>query len=923
MYRYAAYNPKDSTIFLRTWSEEGARIDVEVPVTPYLYVETQDKNREATSIFKTPLTKKIFRNAFERSKFVKDCLTTRIFGNYPVEQQFLIDTFRSVVDDDEFSKFPLKIFFIDIEVDTHKYSINHEVKIRKGSLVETVSLDMYRDTEDKEVYEIFDEEKDTWGKYKGSCYTLQGGFPTPSEARVPINLITVYDTLTQKYHTWGLKEAYKSKEEDVIYHRCDTEKELLFQFLNFWQEDYCDILCGWNTEGFDIPYIINRIEKILGEEGVLMLSPVKRVYSRDGFDDFGKTKTNWFIDGISLIDYMVVYKKFSRSPADSYALNNIANIELGEGKTAFNATSLAALSEENWELFVDYNIQDVGLLVRLDNKLNFLKIVRLLSYKGCTNFEKSLGKVAIIAGAVAMEALKGDLILSTFKKDDNEQPPLKGGFVTESTGGIQKGIVSFDVNSLYPNTIVTLNISPETKIGNINSVRALDNNEEVNVTLVNGNNFPLSPTKFKMFIEKEQLAVSRSGTLYTQKQRGIIPSLINRVYGERVEIKKKNAVKKRELASKKKEIKDKFSKELQSEINVLVDQISTLSALDWAIKILLNSIYGAQTNKYSSILDMDNAASITHTGQAVVKEGAEIIRKYAKNKYAVDVELLLAGDTDSEYITIQPVLDKLGLSLTIDGKINPDVSKLVEELGNYINTDILKWAKKKLNSDDPRFEFKREAIADVGIFLEKKRYILHILDEEGIPCDKFKYVGVEMARSSISKSVKAIMKPVLETALLTQDVYVANRLYKEAFEKFKELSVVDISKRTGIKDCEKYAHGTSLNKFNKGTPGHVRATLTYNYLLEELKLTQKYEAITNGNKVKHFYTLKNPFGIDHVAYNGDNFPEEFKEHGIEPDKEKMFMLLVSAGIERLYNGAGWRFPELGKEKVTDLLDLFS
>jgi len=868
MYRYASYNPKDSTIYLRTWDEEGKRIETEVPFAPYLYVENQYGKKDAMSIFKTPLVRKQFRNGYEKSKYVKECSTSRLFGNYPVEQQFLIDTYKDQVDSEDFSKYPLKIFYFDIET----YS--------------------------------------------------PGSFPEPSEARDPVNLITIYDSIEDHFYTWGLAQDYKPKEKNVTYYKCDHEKDLFYQFLTFWQTDYCDILCGWNSEFFDVPYIINRIDKLFGEEAVQRLSPTRRVYSRDAFDKFGRAQKRWYIDGVSCIDYLEIYKTFSRGTPDSYALNNIAQIELGEGKVAFNATSLSGLSEENWELFVDYNIQDVHLLKKLDLKLNFLQIVRLLAYKGCTNFEKALGKVAIITGAIALEAMKHGYILATFKKDMNRHETLMGGYVMEPIKGIQKAVVSYDVNSLYPNTIITLNISPETKLGSIDSIEKYESGEKIVVHLSNGTSKEVDNDKFRKFIKEEKIAVSKAGILYSQKTKGVIPCLINSIYAERVSVKKKNTARKLKLNTLKDALKKEKTPELEKEIKELSDKISAGSALDWALKIALNSIYGTFANNHSSIVDIQNASSITHTGQAVVKAGAKIIDDYVKEYFGVETSLTLASDTDSEYITLQPVLDKLNLPLVIDGEINPLAASLIEKLGVHLNTKILDWGRENLNSVDPRFEFKREAIADVGTFLEKKRYVLHVLDEEGVKCDKFKYVGVELVRSTIPAKVKELLKSVTNTALLTQDPHQANKKFQESFAEFKKLKLEDICKRSSVKDMEKHESGASLTKFRKGTPGHVRAAMAHNFLLDELNLGHKYQKIKSGDKVKMYYAKKNPFGIPALAFMGDECPKELMDL-VPIDLEKMFEKLVSSAIERLYMSIGWRFPKIGMEVTTDLFDLFS
>lgn len=847
MYRNATYNPKEGLVYLRTWTEDGDRIDTEVPFTPFLYTEKDGAN-DGLSIFKTPLKKHYFKNSFERNKFVNDTKNGRLFGNLPVDQQFLVETFKEDVHKEEFSKHPLKVYFIDIET----YSPNE--------------------------------------------------FPIPSKAKDPVTLITILDTITGKIHTWGLKKDYTPKLPNVTYYKCDCEEDLFERFVNFWKKDPPDILTGWNTEMFDIPYIINRAKNLLGEEFIKQLSPVRELNYRENFQKFGKDIGRWYISGISCLDYMEIYKTYSKGDRESFSLNYIAEYELNEGKLAINATNLSTLADTDWENFVDYNIQDVDLLRKLEEKLNYLKIIRLLAYKGCTNFERALGKVSIVTGAMTLQAAKQGFVIPTFKNETTREA-LEGGYVREPERGLKEAIVSFDVNSLYPNTIITLNISPETKLGKI-VTGDLETDKEVQVKLVNGGSFTVTVDKLKDFLKKENVSLSKAGVLYSQKFKGVCPNLINSIYDERVYARGKM------IELKKSKKKDKET----------TDSIQYFDTLQYTLKILLNSIYGTFANKHSAFMDIDNASSITLTGQAVAKAGGHIINQYAKDTFKIDESLILSGDTDSLYITIQPILDKLGITLATDCVIDPKVHTIVNAIDKHLGVKILDWAREELNSADPRFVFKREAIADVGSFLMKKRYIIRILDEEGVPMKKFKYVGVELARSTTPKPVKAIIQKTIETAFLTKDVKKTNEVFREAYDLFKNLNISEASFRKAVKEPDKYTAGASLNKFNKGTPCHVKAALAYNFLLEKLNLTKKYETIKSGQKVKFFYAAKNPYGLDAIAFCGD-YPKEFRDIAI--DYDKMFNKIVAPPIESVYDAIGWHLPVIGKEVQTDLFELFS
>jgi DNA polymerase elongation subunit (family B) len=847
MYRCVTYNPFEECVYLRTWTEDGQRIDTEVPFRPYLYLE-KDGATDATSIFKTSLTKKTFKNSIDRKRYTDNSSNKRFFHNLSPDQQFLIEMYKDHNSNPEFSKFELKTFFIDIET----YSI--------------------------------------------------GEFPTPDKAKDTINLITVFDTFSKVTHTWGLKEKYEPSLPDCVYYRCKDEEDLLLRFVDFWKNDYPDIVSGWNSAGFDLPYILNRCINLFGEEFIQQFSPVNRVTSRRIFtSDMGKEMTKWTIGGVNCIDYLEIYKTFSIGERESYSLNYISELELQEGKISFNATSLGELATNDWKTFVDYNIQDVHLLVKLEEKLKYLRVVRMLAYKGCTNFEAALGKVSIVTGAVAIQAYKQGYIIPTFGSTVDRES-YEGGYVKEPVKGLQTSVVSFDVNSLYPNTIITLNISPETKIGKI-VTGDFDTSEEVTIRLVSGKLHTTKVEQFEKFLVQEKIAMSKAGVLYSQKTKGVIPNLINEIYRERVSIQKQlHEIEKSKNSSKQDN-----------------DKAVYLDILQYTLKIFLNSIYGTFANKHSSLMDIDNAMSITVTGQNVAKAGSAIVDQFIEQRYGYSGKsITVYQDTDSIYVTIQPLLDKLDVPLLIDGKINNKVNEIVDEIDKQVNSSILDWARTELFSIDPRYVFKREVIADVGVFLQKKRYILRVLNNKGIDTDKFKFVGVELVRSTTPKKVKKIIEHITKTALLSRSSKDTNDTYRSAYEEFCSLVPDDIALRSSINNLEKYAEGASLYKFKDSTPSHVKGAIAYNILIKELKLGDKRERIQTGQKVKKLYCKKNKYGLDAISYVAE-YPVEFN---LPVDSDRMFNKLVTKPISSLYEAIGWNIPQLNKEPQTDLFELF-
>ena len=854
MYRNIYYSPRDSVCQLFTWDEQGNRVIKKMPYQPYFYIETNSDTADALSIFNTKLKKKTFRSNFDRNKAAQDGAIKRLYHNIQVEQQFLIEQFKDVYDKPEFSNNPLKVCFLDIEV----YSPDE--------------------------------------------------FPEAKDAKHPINLITVYDNLSETFYTFGAK-PYTPTRKNVVYTECTSEHDLLEKFLEFWEKDYYpDILSGWNTDFFDFPYLINRINSLLGEDAAKRLSPVKSLWCRKGIFVKGQELDRWYIHGISAMDYMEVYRGFARGLLESYALNFVAQHELGEGKLAINATNLADLSKTDWDNFVNYNIQDVDLLVRMEKKLQFFKIIRMLAYKGLTSFEAALGKVSIVTGCVALEAYKHGMVIPTFVEGPTREA-IEGGYVRDPERGLQTSVVSYDANSLYPNTIITLNISPETKVGKI----VAKDDESITIRLTSNKDFKLSNEKFVQFMQAEKLAISKANVLYTQKKQGVVPSLIDGLYKERV-INKNIYV----------DLKKKLSK-----LTIDTDEYKTCKStmeradtIQHVIKILLNSIYGVFANKFSPICDSDHAGSITLTGQAVVKQASEIIDRYAREKYGYEGKsLTVYGDTDSTHISIQPLLDKNKLEIFTDGKVNKDGLELIDdEIGVYLNDKIKEWAKDKLNSVDPRYYFKRESICDVAVYLEKKRYIIHVINDEGADVCKFKYVGVEIARSTTPKKAKELIKKVIESSLLVQDQNKANAIYRDVYDTFKKMPIDDVAIRGGLSDIEKHQVRADGFKIAKGTPNHVKGAIWYNQLLKHRNLETKYEKITSGGKVKKIYIAPNKYNIDTLCFPV-SFPPEFSD--FEVDYEEMFDTIIKPPVIAVYNALNWQLPQVNNEAQTDLFDLFT
>ena len=850
-YRNIVYNSRDSIVNLFGWDTDGKRVIHTTSFEPYLYVE--DPKGDKTSIFGTKVKKRKFNNSYNRSRFVQDSGIKRVFENAPPAQQFLLDAFWQDNEKPDFATHPLKMCFIDIE---------------------TFSVDTFPDVDN----------------------------PTHT-----VNVITCYDNFSKKFNTFGLKPYTGDNDGSMIYHHCEDERELFIRFLEYLEADYPDILSGWNSEFFDIPYIINRMDRILGQEYVNRLSPLNRVHFRVQRGQFGQEKKRYYIDGIACLDYLDVYRRFCLKLRESYKLDAIGEVELGENKIDYGGMSLAELSEKDWNLFVDYNIQDVNLLVRLEKKLQYLPLLRMLSYVGLTTLEGAMGTIQVINGALCIRARKRDEIISTFVRDaaEGKNP---GAYVAEPKRGFKSNVVSFDANSLYPNVMISLNTSPETKVGKVETVDG-----KVIIQHVSGKQFSLDKPAFAKFIKDEKCALSKAGFLFSQKKKGIIPEFLEYYYNKRVEVKKK-------LFKVKQEYKTNKTVKLKYEVE-------RLNTEQMVIKILINSCYGYMGNKRAPIGDDDIASSVTLTGQAVIKQSNEFIKDFIRQQVQdiSDHELeqcIVYNDTDSSYISIEPLVESGVIKKWQGNVIEQDTYDKIQEIEDYLNENINNWARKSLLTQDSRFVFKRECIADVGVFLQKKRYVMHILDDEGIKEDKFKYTGVEVVRTTMPNAIKPYARQIIETMLTTKSLKDTNKVLNETYDIFKTLTPEELSFVMGVKGYEKYAGKCSDFNVSKGTPIHVKSAYFYNTMLNKLNTGNKYEEISSGDKVRYMYVEQpNKFGLDTIGFKYD-YPEEFVDL-FKPDYEKMFAKILFESIKRFYDNVGWVIRKPSDNVQTELFDLFN
>jgi DNA polymerase elongation subunit (family B) len=833
VYRNCVYNNRERKITLFTWNENGERIREEHDFKPYILLE--DKKGTEKSIYGTSLVKREFQSSYDRNNFVKDSNIKRIYENLPPYQQFLIDNYWPVCEDDNFSQYPLKIAFVDIE------------------------------------------------------NPKEDGFPDPELADSVINLIVCYNSFDKIYYTFGLKNFHSTR-DDVKYHWCKSEEELLKSFVKHFQKEGYDVLSGWNSNSYDIPSIINRITFQIGKEWAEKLSPIERIYEKTNpTGKFGMPSKEYVIEGVSCLDYYVMYQKFNLEKQESYKLDNIGEVELGINKIPHDG-NLWELMKKDWYTYVDYCLRDVEILVKLDEKKGYISLLRFLAYTGLCDLENAIKTLPPMNGAIAIRArMRGEYIPTFIRPVTDYKAP--GGYVAEPKIGFAENIVSFDANSLYPSVMISLNLSPETKIGRVEK-----DGDKVKIHHVSGRVFEMSKENFGKYLNEEKAALTKAGFLFSQKKRGLVPEFLDNLYSKRKEMKNRMLDCRK---NKDKEGEQKFD------------------SIQYAYKIHLNSLYGYMLNKYAPLGDEDIGTSVTLTGQTVIKKSKDLFCEYLRVKLpdisesAIE-ESFIYSDTDSVYVSLK----HLGHDINSN-----EFYSSCDELEKYINDNISEWAIKFLRSEDPRFVFKRESICDNGIFIGKKYYVLHMLDDEGVKVDKFKYKGVDVVKTTMPKKVKPYVKKVIEHMIATQSFKETNDLFNEAYEEFKKLPITDIAKISGMNNYSEYSARCNGMNTAKGMPSHLKAAYYHDLIVEQNVWSSKYEKFKNGDKVKMVYIKKpNKYDLNMIGFKGD-WPEEF-DSIFTVDYELMFGKVFYAAIERFYEAVGWKLRKPSENVKVELDDLF-
>jgi DNA polymerase elongation subunit (family B) len=643
------------------------------------------------------------------------------------------------------------------------------------------------------------------------------------------------------------------------YMKCKDEYHLLKFFLKLWQEKCPDALTGWNTKFFDVPYLVNRMRKVLGEEEAKKLSPWNIISERQAFV-MNRKMTVYELVGVGDLDYLELYKWYSPNgkSQESYRLDAIAQFELGEGKISYEEyDNLHQLYRLNYQLFIEYNIKDVDLILKLEDKLKLLELALTLAYDTKTNYDDVFAQTRMWDALTYNHLMNQNIVVPPRIVKDKDAA-FEGAFVKDPQVGLHNWVASFDLNSLYPHLMMQYNISPETLI------EPEDYTQEMRDVLSQGVSVDKMLKKQVDLSALENVTITPNGQFFRTDMQGFLPKMMEDMYEDRKKFKKMMIQAKKDYEAEKDDTK-KYDIE---------KRIARYNNLQLAKKVSLNSAYGALGSQYFRFYDLRMALGVTTAGQFSIRWIESKINGYMNSLLKTDKDYVIASDTDSIYLRLGELVDKFikdtsdknkvisFMDKICEEKIQPFIDKSYKELADYVH------------AYDQKMQMKREALADKGIWTAKKRYIMHVYNNEGVQYTEpdMKVMGLEMIKSSTPAPVREKMKQALQIMMKGSESDM--HTFIDTFRtEFKKLNVEDISFPRGINGLKEYANKTTI--YSKGTPIHVRGALLYNKYLEEKGLSKKYPLIQEGEKIKFTY-LKTPniFKENVVSFPG-RLPVEF------------------------------------------------
>jgi DNA polymerase elongation subunit (family B) len=706
-----------------------------------------------------------------------------------------------------------------------------------------------------------------WDKDKILIVTIdievecENGFPNPKEAIEPLLSITMKNHQNKKIIVWGLHE-FQNYRDDVDYRQCRNEEDLLQKFISTWQEIYPDIITGWNTEFFDIPYLCNRIKNLFGDDEIRRLSPWRSVFDREVFQ-MGRKQQVYNIQGVAALDYYDLYRKFTYTNQERYTLDHIAFVELGERKDGNPFETFKEWYQKDYQSFIEYNITDVELVDKLEDKMRLIELCLTMAYDGKVNYVDVLGTVRYWDTVIYNHLRKKNIVIPP-KKENEKTEKFEGAYVKDPIIGKHDWVLSFDLNSLYPHLIMQYNISPETLVNNGSKIVDGMVDKILDDEISNDTDDCMTP----------------NGAFFRKDVKGFLPEIMENVYNDRVKYKKLLLEAKQEYEN--------------TGDPALLKKISRYDNIQMAKKISLNSAYGAIGNSYFRYFDLLVATAITTSGQLSIRWIEKSLNEHLNKILETDkIDYVIASDTDSVYITLDKLVAKFFPEGTPTEKIINFLDKVAsEKLEPFIDRSYQLLAK-KMNAYDQKMFMKREVIADTGIWVAKKRYILNAYDIEGVRFKEpqLKIMGLEAVKSSTPMPCREKIKEALKLIVKGEEGKL-NDFIQGFREEFMQLPPEDVAYPRSCNGIEKFKGDSAL--FKKGAPMHCKGSILYNFLIDRHNLESKYVKINEGDKIRYLHLKRqNPFSCSAFSFmtvvpreldiiNYIDFETQFEKSFIEP-----------------------------------------
>jgi DNA polymerase elongation subunit (family B) len=724
--------------------------------------------------------------------------------------------------------------------------------------------------------------------------SMEGDLPDTTTANNPITSIAWHDSCSDTSKVLildaeGVLEDYEN--EEVAVYSVDNERELLERFLNFYQEVSPSILTGWNIDHFDVPYLFNRLTRLMGEEYANQLSPIGVAYKNKYS---GRIK----IAGVSCLDYLALYKKFTFTDEPSYRLDAIGRKEVNLGKIEYDGT-LDDLFKNDIKKFIEYNLNDVKIVVDIDKKMELIELTRSICHIGHVPYEDILFSSRYLEGALLMYLRRNGLVapnkpaggrdmFNKMNADGNKG--FSGAYVKSPIPGKYKWIFDLDLTSLYPSIIISLNISPETKIGLVNDW-APEKFVEGNLDTIRYGGVDYSHGDFTKFLTDNNYAISSNGVLYQTGELGLVPAILDQWFNQRVKFK---------------DLMQKYGNEGNDEKYIFYKRRQHVQ------KILLNSLYGVLGLPIFRFYDVHNAEAVTTTGVSIIKFTSRMGNQYYNKILQDEKDHCIYIDTDSVFYSALPIVEKTMPDVNVedDKEMSEAILKVADNVQDFLNKSYNVMAKKFYNLDEHRFDIKQEVIAKRGMWLAKKRYAQWIINNNGVPCDELEVKGLDVVRSSYPTRFRSFMTEILQDILRDVDKADLDEKILNFKDKIKNESVTDIAKTSAVKNVTKYVKmmnkNAALGEVAKGTPAHVKASIIHNQFCKKYNI--KVEPIKNGEKIKWIYLKTNELGLDGLAFRGyDDPPELMRFLDKYADKDKLFERELEGKLRDFYDALNWDF----------------